>query len=158
MLKNLLPPPATELCFLSHPPHSVVTQNFISWYHGMELYSSLTYVRLICMIYSVVVKCCSKHVAVKCVGNGVKFSWADSCVRWFKCAAVSETDFIFIVKVLTHIKTLVMETASISEMLVHLNHLIQLLPENILLYSVIMQASRHNVVEVHLLFSDLALV
>jgi len=50
-----------------------------------------------------------------------------------------------------------METASVSEMLVYLNHLIRLLPENILLYFVIMQASRH-VVEVHLLISDLALV
>lgn len=97
------------------------------------------------------------NVSVKCFGNGVKFSWADSCVRWFKCVAVSETDFIFIIKVVKHIKTLVMETVSISEMFVYLNHLIWLLSENILLYFVIMQTSR-QVVEVHLLLSDLALV
>jgi hypothetical protein len=46
---------------------------------------------------------------------------------------------------------------SISEMFVYLNHLIWLLSENILLYFVIMQTSR-QVVEVHLLLSDLALV
>lgn len=47
-----------------------------------------------------------------------------------KYVAVSETDFIFIAKDLTHISTLVMETVSNSEKLVYLNHLIWLLLEN----------------------------
>jgi hypothetical protein len=62
------------------------------------------------LLLNVVVK-----MSVKFVGNAVKFPWADWCVRWFKYATVLETNFVIIIRVLISIKTLVMETASVSE-------------------------------------------
>jgi len=67
MPKNLLPLPGTETCFLSLPAHSVDTQNFISWCYSIELCKNFPYVRLICMICSVIVECCSKHVSEICL-------------------------------------------------------------------------------------------
>jgi len=48
--------------------------------------------------------------------NLISSSWASSCIRLFKLTDVSEIDSVSVVRVL-------METGSVSETLVHLNHL-----------------------------------